>query len=483
MTLPIVANTAQLLERFSGGPTVEDRWTAARQLMAVRELMKVVDRPEFQTGFKALGQEAKTGHGIERLLAVELLVRLSNFVKKLKPEASNLLKDALEEQLPLLSLVAETKNLPAGAKPAEIRENVALSLTHASSDWVLHYILRAFAEEDRSRRCRLELARQLASREKSIDRWLEALAEGPQLRSLSENSGVDSAVTKLRDLAKSLAETIRKNRDQLTGSIAAGQALADLSERTVRLSRRAPIPSHLDSAAVEVAGLLDELLTALPGLSAEPKAYAVVEIFRNWWQPLSYPEPLQQALVPIVDKLLGRITSLAREEKRSEELTSRLRQALGDPKEAARMLAQIADRETGLAPEIDDWLHGKKRATSAAVLKRALQSVSSEDIIAAIAPLFLEAEEAVAALEKNSPDETADHLRRLASRIRSLATQRGLKTAGEPGEVVQYVPSVHETLTGTIPREPSVRIVRPMVLRQRQDGGEDILVKALVSES
>lgn len=481
----MAASTAQLLERFSGGPTVEDRWTAARQLMAVRELVRVVDRPEFQTGFKALGQEAKTGEGIERLLAVELLVRLSSFVKKLKPEASNLLKDALEEQLPLLSLVAEAKDLPDGAKPAEIRENVALSLTHASNDWVLHYILRAFAEEDRSRRCRLELARQLASREKSIDRWLEALAEESQLRSLSKNSGVDSAVTKLRDLAKSLAETIRKNRDQLTGSMAAGQALAHLSARTVQLSRRAPIPSHLDSAAVEVAGLLDELLTALPGLSAEPKAYAVVEIFRNWWQPLPYPERLQQALAPIVDKLLGRITSLAREKKLSEDLSLRLRQALGNPEEATRMLAQIADRETGLAPEIHDWLRGKKRTTSAAAgaLRRALQSVSSEDIIAAIAPLFLEAEEAVASFEKDSPEEMADHLRRLATRIRSLATHRGLEIVGEPGEVVQYSPSAHETLTGIIPREPSVQILRPMVIRRRQDGGEDILVKALVSES
>ena len=77
---------ADLLHQFASGPTIEDRWTAARQLMAAKKLAKAVDTPMVDAGFDALGVEAKNGEGLNRLLSVDLLVRLSSFVKKLKPK-------------------------------------------------------------------------------------------------------------------------------------------------------------------------------------------------------------------------------------------------------------------------------------------------------------------------------------------------------------------------------------------------------------
>ena len=63
--------------------------------------------------------------------------------------------------------------LPLESKPSEIRENIALALTHATGEWVLPFIIEALGREEKSFRCRLELTQQLASREASVSRWFE----------------------------------------------------------------------------------------------------------------------------------------------------------------------------------------------------------------------------------------------------------------------------------------------------------------------
>jgi hypothetical protein len=41
------------LARFANGPTIVDRWTAAKELMAARQLVSVVDTDGFNIGFQA----------------------------------------------------------------------------------------------------------------------------------------------------------------------------------------------------------------------------------------------------------------------------------------------------------------------------------------------------------------------------------------------------------------------------------------------
>lgn len=72
---------AALLDRFLVGSSINDRWAAARELMAARQLMSVVETDEFQSAFQSIGDEARYGSDIERLVAVDLVIRLSKFVK------------------------------------------------------------------------------------------------------------------------------------------------------------------------------------------------------------------------------------------------------------------------------------------------------------------------------------------------------------------------------------------------------------------
>jgi hypothetical protein len=102
-----------------------------------------------------------------------------------------------------LSIISEKKSLPGSAKPAEVRENVAEALKDAAGDWVLPYVFKALGDEDRSQRCRLALAREIAAQEPSIDSWFERLLEGPGLCDISGRD-TEIAAGRLKDVCESL---------------------------------------------------------------------------------------------------------------------------------------------------------------------------------------------------------------------------------------------------------------------------------------
>ena len=57
------------------------------------------------------------------------------------------------------------------------------------------------------------------------------------------------------------------------------------------------------------------------------------------------------------------------------------------------------------------------------------------------------------------------------------------ETVGQAGDIVEFNPNAHRTVDGSIPSEPRVRVVRPMVVRNRADGSEEVVERAIVAES
>ena len=151
---------------------------------------------------------------------------------------------------------------------------------------------------------------------------------------------------------------------------------------------------------------------------------------------------------------------------------------------AAQQLRQIADEETGLPAEIDDWLRGRVRKSHAdtRTVAASLQAVAKEDLTQHVAKLLLDAEEAVDATTDISDSNSTHHVRRLIKSVKSLASQLRLETVGNEGDFVEYLPLAHETTSGQRPADSRVEIIRPMVVRKRRDGSEDIILRAIVSE-
>src|SRR5882762_8575794 len=175
---------------FAETADLEGKWSSARQMMSSKakpngELFYSL----LQQGFESLGHIAEKGDDSDRLIAIDLLVRIPASMKnnkRVQEIASDFRRRSLSLPLPPLSIISEKKSLPGSAKPAEVRENVAEALKDASGDWVLPYVFRALGDEDRSQRCRIALARELASKERSIDKWLELLLQEPGLQAASE---------------------------------------------------------------------------------------------------------------------------------------------------------------------------------------------------------------------------------------------------------------------------------------------------------
>lgn len=118
------------------GSTISERWTGARLLMAEKKLNDFVGTESFDRVWSDLIQGIERSDELERLLYVDLVIRISSFIKKLKRKVEAQLPLALSRPLPCLAQVSNTKALPDEAKPAEIRENVALALAYADGDYI-----------------------------------------------------------------------------------------------------------------------------------------------------------------------------------------------------------------------------------------------------------------------------------------------------------------------------------------------------------
>jgi hypothetical protein len=443
--------------------------------MASRRMQDASTQPEFVRAFHEVG-EACRASGLEQLLAIALVVRISELVKgNLKKIAARILQQALIQPPEPLRIVSDTSHLPAEAKQSEIRENVALALTYASGAWIVPYVSEALAQEDKSQRCRLELCRQLATREARLSEWMVLL--------IKQNwSSASDRASRLRDLYIAIYSTLREKRGSIIVDGKTAPLLAELMQKIVHVPSRGALPPRLLDASIASIELLDEILAADFSLIAEPNSYEPLDVVARWWPIASFPSALESAMGPIVRKLASVIRMRARMGQRSETLGLRLRQALGKQGSTEAILNSIASSETGLDPAIDDWLRGRQREPSATATAAVslLSSASSRETVKLLAPLALDCAEAAALVAKDTDSQASVELRRVCNRVQAIMLELGIAISGRTGEIVEYSPTVHRMADGLVPKELLVRIVRPMVVRNSSDGSQDIVEKAVV---
>jgi hypothetical protein len=459
---------------FSDAKLLDDKWNAARMMMNVKG--KIDSEQLFSLiadGFQQLGQIAAEGDDVRRLVATDLLVRLPQSFrnnKRIQALAQEARHQLLLRPLPPLSTVSDKKGLPQGAEPAEVRENVAIALHDASSDWVLSYLFRGLAEEERSQRCRLALASEIAARLPSVDQWLEALVREPSLFQLAERSGTEQSTGRIKDICGALIQAIRDSRASLSVSPKSGALLAELMRAALPTRARTLLPRRLDTTAEATVEFLNEMLSIRLTIMDEPALYEPVSVIFRWWSPLPFPAKVSAALNPIVDKLLAGIVFRARGSQRSELLLQRLKEAFNNRQTFDQRITQLLSEEPGLSSEIQDWLRGIHRNNSAEGASSALASVNTESFLRELAEL-LRASFDVSDVRSGA---------HLAEMVRALGLQYGLSTVGTMGQRVEYSPNLYELPTGEKPSERTVVIVRPAIVRRRRDGGTDVMQRGIV---
>src|SRR5205085_2718787 len=100
---------AQLVDRLVTAPTLAEVWQAARGLMSDKRRASAAAAPLLHEGLRRLGVWAAIGSGAERLLAIDLLVRIPASIRKVERIASPLRAEALRVPIPPLSIIAEKK--------------------------------------------------------------------------------------------------------------------------------------------------------------------------------------------------------------------------------------------------------------------------------------------------------------------------------------------------------------------------------------
>ena len=449
--------------------------------MATKRFVPYVESEDFQKGWGAILADVSTSSGVERLLHIDLLVRVSAFVKKLRIETEQALKSTLSAPLPSLDIVASSANLPEGAKSAEIRENVAIALRYASGEWIDDYLIESLANEDRSQRCRIRLVDCLARRLPRIDTWMERLANQASLRNLQTKMNPNSAAKRINEISLALAQGVRQHRNMLETTEETGLKLANFVGILLRLRKGDRLPTRLTSASVGVAILLDEILSVDLSLIDEPLMYTPLPVIRNWWQTIPYPQELAKALEPLISKLDTAVVIRARAGQKSNALVGHLTSASGSRRNATKRLVDIAERQDGLLPEIDDWLRGRERshAPTDSVVEASLQGVADFSVLKQFADVLLLTREVEKQLELGCI--RSDEAVKVVSReLATFARNHRIEIFSDAGTTVDYRGELYMSEDGSIPTETRVRVVREGVLRRRLDGGYDVLVKAVV---
>ena len=474
----IVMNERKIMDQFAYSDSILEIWSAARELMANRLLSEYIDVPIFLDAFDRILKFSIAGSSIDRLLAIDLLVRLPAASKKLSARAEVHLNESLRVELPPLHFVNNHSNLPKHAKPADIRENIALGLKHAQGEWVENYLLKSIVNEHQSQRTREVLINELVTRSDQLSALLETLIHSFKILF----SHKDQPST-LLSICQAFTRVISQNRQIINVGSSSPKMLDALAGCLAKYSGKGPIPQKLEHSAIAMVGLLDELLTIDIALFIEEESYLPLRRISGWWNLRSYPRQLNSALSPIVSKITSAISIRAKMGQKSHELIGCLRNAVQDADRVSRIRSSIAD-STSLIPDIDDWLRGNQRnvASRSSALQRALQSVDDEDGDVLIGNLLILSAAAMRSIDSGNVEQATNTAIAISNRIQSASLQRRLRTEGEVGDIVDYVPSAHGTSDSDIPLGHKVRLESPTVVRVREDGTRDVVIRAVVSE-
>ena len=470
-----------LLDQFSKADDVDVIWLAARQLMAQKLLAGFVQTDQFNVGFDRLKKFATEGSSLDRLLALDLLVRLPAASKKLSKCAERKLREILYFSPPPLQLVNNTSPLPNLAKPADIRENIAISLKYASGEWVEKYLLKSIIDEKQSQRTRDVLIRELVARKNNLGDLLESLVLA--FRNSSQNRQPHDGHLDLLSICQSLSLSISQDSQKFEINLSASENLDALVKTLVHFSGKDALPPKVTDTAIAIIKLLDDILKNQLTLFVEHESYLPLQRIHIWWSPRSYPEALRAAMAPVMAKLVDAISIRARMGQKSEELVQILRRVVQDTNQVARMRKKIADNEK-LTSNVDDWLRGKerKRVVRSEALRRALQHAGQDETDRLIGRLLISANNLKHSLGVKNIDEAMSKVIVIFNLIQSAALQRLLETDGTVGDVVDYNPTAHETSDMAIPLGHKVRLATPMIVKVREDGTRTIIVKGIVTE-
>ncbi|GGY18865.1 hypothetical protein GCM10008098_08730 [Rhodanobacter panaciterrae] len=458
-------NLIELLAAFSQSNRIPDLVWAAEAMLAAKVVNKVRQDHMFEVGLRNL-LVSTPEQPYEKLKAIATAYRLGATSKPVMTIVRRYASDALTHQLPALELLTDGQD----------RYYASLSLLDARGSWVLDYVARGVAREETAETARVVLARRLMQSLPVAEGLARISAELESVTFETEKPGESAA--------KRLIRVISAIRPAIVSELVSpGEDLG----RALRTFFRSPFsrvgaPPHGNVAnglARECCALVYDVLRTQITVVADPDVYRSLSPARDWVGISLWPRFVKNNKAP--ESVLGALESalvlLAKQQVTDQRLLDVLLLFVSSRDEAAARTSRLAESNSGLVPEVRDWLARFGRMRTTAVLTSMIDAKDAGSD-PAIASLLITAD----LLERSKEESTrrAALTVRLREEISSLAHSRGLVLSLEAGDVVEYSPAAHELVGGHAMGVGQVRVLKPLVERIGTNGIRTVVHKALV---
>jgi hypothetical protein len=471
------------LQKLEESTSVKDQAIAISALLKHKELHKAAKSPAFVTMVNRLIHAGSVVDSADRLLALALLSKLGVLLKGGHPKIREGLGIALKVPPPPMQDLIEPDD----------RYYFAKFWNFSAPPWAINYLAHAAVFEEGSESVRKVCIEGLLSLAGSLNSAIETLITPlRQLKFETENPS-KSKGRRLRRILSCLKEAFVSKAQEAGES--AGVNLAALLN-TAFEDTGVPAASRVqEELASQTMALLHEIVRARLVWATNSKTYRAIEVVRYWFSDIDWERFVENSLIT---KFVGRdieeaLEILVRAGAADNDLFRFLSIVSGGIDHARERALNIITRNPGLSEDLIAWLQGKPPRKKS-VLATESQATRMDEGLAA---LIMDAISVVDAAEQVQ-HELVPGLRvigagylpaierfvgralALSSAIQTLAAERALRIVGIVGSVVEFSPPQHE-LTESAPfGTPHVRIIRPAVMAQLEDGSYRVVRKALV---
>ncbi len=475
----------QLVSQFVQG-SVQDKYNALRQLIAQRRHHQAARDTGFQEAVDRLFTLAadETVPDRDRLLAIAVMGRLASTIKRLREEIHGQLVTALQTRLPDPLLLKEPDD----------RVYIALACEQVRPAWGVAYAAAAVIREEAGEQARVAFFRALLAMQPDLAAAFAALSEPLAGFSPTTEDPGTSVARRLKRIMAAIAAGIADTR--IEPGKEPGRMLAELCKAAFR----GVAPPKNEEALLETAGAVARVIHGIVrlrfSLATEAATYFALKAIKfmlpaREWESFAAES---DSLVLVVEDISEAILILARQGIVDDSLANELGVACGSRKQARKRLKQLT-KSIGIPDRVKQWLAtGREDAPVDSALSESRQL--DEDTI--LADMLVDSRRyqsaAAVASERILPEiemlepRLAEDLERLlrsglslCDGIQRLAGRRRLKVRGAPGDEEEYAPLEHELVGGGTGAR-RVRIIRPVVEQERENGVSFVISKGLVEK-
>jgi hypothetical protein len=334
------------LSSFATASSAAEQLEALRSLAQAKTLSQASKDKLFSQGLDGLRRATESADHEQRLTALAALGRIWSSLKPLRPNVERLLS---------LLQIAEPAATSA-LKDSDDREYVAQAVRFIKAEWVSRYVATAAVAEDSAENARTAHVETLVSTTADITESLRLLASRLSVVSFTTERPADSMGRRIRRLLLSLHIAIGSH--SRLGAESAGSELATMISNAFQRFGP-PKPEGLRKEVVEAAAqVVHDVIRTHFSQATDPSTYDVLDVLKRWFRPHEWEDIAKgtAAIQFIADDASEAIALLAKAGVADNRMRACLGLALGSERSATLVLAQLAERLSGIRPDIRHWL-------------------------------------------------------------------------------------------------------------------------------